>query len=123
MDRMKSCSGIMKLVSTADFVISILWNLNATCFGDSADIVYIGTITSKHYPLAKLSLKHGKHVLCEKPLCVNVKETRDLVEYAKKKKLFLMEVIFLKTWRNGVVSVQRHLELAFSSVMAIIVYA
>ena len=36
-------------------------------------------------------LEHGKHVLCEKPMGMNVKETRSMVALAREKKLFLME--------------------------------
>jgi dihydrodiol dehydrogenase / D-xylose 1-dehydrogenase (NADP) len=39
-------------------------------------------------------LTAGKHVLCEKPLGMNVKETQEMVELAKKQKLFLMEAIW-----------------------------
>jgi len=39
-------------------------------------------------------LEAGKHVLCEKPLGVNVSETKYLCELAKSKNLFLMEVSF-----------------------------
>jgi dihydrodiol dehydrogenase / D-xylose 1-dehydrogenase (NADP) len=39
-------------------------------------------------------LKHNKHVLCEKPLTLNLKQTTELINYAKSKKLFLMEAIW-----------------------------
>lgn len=39
-------------------------------------------------------LDHGKHILCEKPLCLNEKQARQLLEYAKSKKLFCMEAIW-----------------------------
>ena len=39
-------------------------------------------------------LENGKHVLCEKPLGMNVKETQETVDLARKKKLFLMEAIW-----------------------------
>ena len=35
---------------------------------DSFDVVYIGTRTDSHADLAKLALKHGHAVVCEKPL-------------------------------------------------------
>lgn len=44
--------------------------------------------------MGKLALDHGKHVLCEKPLCMNVKETVELLNYARSKKLFFMEAIW-----------------------------
>lgn len=61
------------------------------------DIVYIGTINTGHYDVTKLMLEAGKHVLCEKPLCSNVGETKSLFEIAKSKKLFLMEVGILSS--------------------------
>lgn len=58
------------------------------------DVVYIGSVNAKHYELCVLMLDHGKHVLCEKPLCVNAKQTEALLKLAKAKKLFLMEGIW-----------------------------
>jgi dihydrodiol dehydrogenase / D-xylose 1-dehydrogenase (NADP) len=58
------------------------------------DVVYIGSINPHHLKLAKLALDNGKPVLCEKPLCMNVRETKELIEYARSKKLFLMEAIW-----------------------------
>jgi len=60
----------------------------------NVEVAYIGAINPHHLQIAKLALDNGKHVLCEKPLCMNVKETRELLEYAKQKKLFLMEAIW-----------------------------
>ncbi|XP_061717539.1 trans-1,2-dihydrobenzene-1,2-diol dehydrogenase-like [Cydia pomonella] len=58
------------------------------------DVVYIGTLNPDHYPLAKLFLEHGKHVLCEKPLCLNLKQAQSLINIAKKNKRFLMEAVW-----------------------------
>lgn len=58
------------------------------------DVVYIGAINAKHYELSKLYLDHGKHVLCEKPLCVNYKQCDALLRHATSKGLFLMEGIW-----------------------------
>ncbi|KAF2879363.1 hypothetical protein ILUMI_26810 [Ignelater luminosus] len=60
----------------------------------NVDVAYIGVLNPQHLPVAKLLLDHGKHVLCEKPLTINKKETKELIEYAKQKKLFLMEAIW-----------------------------
>ncbi|XP_022919777.1 trans-1,2-dihydrobenzene-1,2-diol dehydrogenase-like [Onthophagus taurus] len=60
----------------------------------SVDVVYIGTINTQHLYLTKLMLEHGKHVLCEKPLTINSTQTKELIEYAKSKNLFLMEAIW-----------------------------
>ena len=50
------------------------------------NIVYISAVNSQHYPLAKLALEAGKHVICEKP-CT----TRQLYSLAREKGLFFME--------------------------------
>lgn len=41
-----------------------------------------------------LMLSHGKHILCEKPLCMNRKQAKKLIQYAESKKLFLMEAVW-----------------------------
>jgi hypothetical protein len=56
------------------------------------DVVYIGILHTEHLRVGKMVLDHGKHVLCEKPLCLTVRDTKELVEYARKKNLFFMEV-------------------------------
>jgi len=58
------------------------------------DVVYIGGINTVHLQLAKLYINAGKAVLCEKPLCMNVKETKELVSLAREKKVFLMEAVW-----------------------------
>ncbi|XP_042892102.1 trans-1,2-dihydrobenzene-1,2-diol dehydrogenase-like [Penaeus japonicus] len=58
------------------------------------EVVYIGTIHPFHLPVAKLMINAGKHVLCEKPLCLNVKQTKELVALAREKKVFLMEAVW-----------------------------
>ncbi|XP_076243309.1 trans-1,2-dihydrobenzene-1,2-diol dehydrogenase isoform X2 [Calliopsis andreniformis] len=61
---------------------------------EDVDVVYIGTLNPQHLEVAKLMLNHGKHVLCEKPLTMNTKQTTELINLAKDKKLFLMEAIW-----------------------------
>ncbi|KAI4486921.1 hypothetical protein M0802_012206 [Mischocyttarus mexicanus] len=58
------------------------------------EVVYIGTLNTTHYELAKIMLEHGKHVLCEKPLTINAKQTESLIKFAKSKNLFLMEAVW-----------------------------
>lgn len=58
------------------------------------EVVYIGTLNPQHYEVSLLMLEHGKHVLCEKPLCLNEKQSKKLIAYAERKKLFLMEAIW-----------------------------
>lgn len=58
------------------------------------EVVYIGNLNTQHFDVAKLMLNHSKHVLCEKPLTMNIKQTMELLNLAKEKKLFLMEAIW-----------------------------
>ena len=58
------------------------------------EVVYVGAIHPKHLEIAKIYLEAGKSVLCEKPLCMNVKETEELIQLARSKNVFLMEGIW-----------------------------
>jgi predicted dehydrogenase len=53
--------------------------------------IYIGTPHTFHHTNAKAALLAGKHVLCEKPITMDVQELDELVALAKEKKLFFME--------------------------------
>lgn len=51
--------------------------------GDPAiDAVYISTTNEKHFPQAMAAIAAGKHVLCEKPLAMTVKDAVDMVSAA-----------------------------------------
>jgi len=52
--------------------------------------VVIATPTGTHYPLARESLLAGKHVLCEKPLCEDTVQARELAVLAEERGLVLM---------------------------------
>ncbi|KAG6615290.1 Dimeric dihydrodiol dehydrogenase [Phytophthora cinnamomi] len=55
------------------------------------DVVYIGTLHPWHYEHTVLALNHGKHVLVEKPMAMNVTQASAAIALAREKKLFLME--------------------------------
>lgn len=63
---------------------------------DLVDAVYIATIHPLHKPCAELFLNSGKHVLCEKPICVNAREAEKLKECAEKNNVFLMEAMWTR---------------------------
>lgn len=50
---------------------------------DDVQAVHITTPNRWHYETAKAALLAGKHVLCEKPLTMNSRESAELVELAK----------------------------------------
>ncbi len=60
------------------------------------DAVYIATPHPFHKPCAEFFLKAKKHVLCEKPICVNAKEAIAIAECAKQNNVFLMEAMWTR---------------------------
>ncbi len=46
--------------------------------GERMDFIAIVTPNHLHYAPARLALKHGFHVICDKPLCLNVEEALEL---------------------------------------------
>src|SRR5947209_2945866 len=52
----------------------------------SVDVVHICTPNHLHHNQAKVVLDCGKHVMCEKPLAMNTKESAALVEAARQQK-------------------------------------
>lgn len=54
-------------------------------------VVYIATFNQNHADLIELALNAGKHVLCEKPMVVEVEVLHELFALANRKHLFLME--------------------------------
>lgn len=57
------------------------------------DAVYIATYNINHYDLIKSCLKHGKHVICEKPMLSSIEENEELFKLAKDNNLLLMEAM------------------------------
>lgn len=57
------------------------------------DAVYIASPNALHYSHCKALLEHGKHVICEKPLCAQAHKVRELTELAAQKRLVFMEAI------------------------------
>lgn len=60
---------------------------------DLIDAVYIASPNALHASQSLLFMKHGKHVLCEKPLASNAKEGKAMIEFARANKLVLMEAM------------------------------
>lgn len=63
---------------------------------EDVEVVYVTTIHPQHASLCKLALSHGKHVLCEKPFTLNLKDTKELFDLAKIKGLFIMEALWTR---------------------------
>ena len=70
------------------------------------DVVYVGSVNPTHYDLVKQLLMAGRPILCEKPLCMNVRQTEELVALARQRDTFLMEAV----WTRFFPSVRRMME-------------
>ncbi|XP_054892348.1 uncharacterized protein LOC129364010 isoform X2 [Poeciliopsis prolifica] len=60
------------------------------------DVVYVGVIHPYHLQACKLFINAKKNVLCEKPLAMNVKEVKEILDSAKKNDVFLMEAVWTR---------------------------
>lgn len=58
-------------------------------FCDLVEAASVATSTPAHYPIAKLLMEHGRHVLVEKPITEEASQARELVELAAERKLVL----------------------------------
>ena len=63
---------------------------------DCIDAVYIATPHPFHKPCAEIFMKAKKHVLCEKPVCVNASDAAILYDCAKDNGVFLMEAMWTR---------------------------
>lgn len=53
-----------------------------TLLADDIEVVYISTTNEKHLPQAMAAIAAGKHVMCEKPLAMNVADALTMVRAA-----------------------------------------
>lgn len=60
---------------------------------ESIDAVYLAVPNAQHYEMSKLFLNAGKHVLCEKPICVHIEEYDELIALARAKHLVYLEAM------------------------------
>ena len=63
---------------------------------DDVDVVYIATTHAQHHEQALLALDAGKPVLVEKSFTLNARQARDVVDTARRNRLFCMEGMWMK---------------------------
>lgn len=63
---------------------------------ERVEVVYIGIPHSEHFKIASMCFQAGKHVLCEKPLTINEKESAILYRLAKENHCFFMEAMWTR---------------------------
>lgn len=70
-------------------------NLDDIFTDPNVDIVYICTPQIVHMEYIRKALTHGKHVLCEKAMNINVKDCEEGIKLAKENNLVLCEALTL----------------------------
>ena len=88
------------------------------------DIIYIGTPHNSHAELSVKAMKHGKHVLCEKPIALNKAQASLMIKTAKNEQRFFMEAFWsrfnpsiteaLAQVKNGVIGKVRYINADFA---------
>lgn len=66
-------------------------NYREMAAADDVDIVYIGTINPLHKDHTLLAIEAGKHVLCEKPLTVNLSDAQEMYAAAEEKDVMMQD--------------------------------
>jgi len=61
---------------------------------DVVDVIYIATPHNSHCELTVQALNRGKAVLCEKPMGIHKQQVEQMIDAAKKNKVFLMEALW-----------------------------
>lgn len=78
-------------------------NYAALLEDQEVSVVYVGVIHPAHFHLVQAAIEAGKHVLCEKPMCLTADQTEKLCHYAQSRGVFLMEAM----WTRFFPAVQR----------------
>lgn len=91
---------------------------------NTVDVVYIATPHTSHVNLSITAMNSGLHVLCEKPMGVNLSEVKQMVAASKNNNVFLMEALwtrFLPSFRKvkelldaGVIGQLAHINADFA---------
>ncbi len=82
-----------KILAFKDEVDYCTTDLERMLSDKEIDVVYVALPNALHYAYAMKALRHGKHVILEKPFTVTVKAARKLIDYAKKHELIIFEAI------------------------------
>lgn len=88
------------------------------------DLVYIATPHPMHKEHAMLCMRNKKHVICEKPMALNEKETAEMAACARENGVFLMEAMWTRFFpamnrvreliKSGAIGDIKHVEAKFS---------
>ena len=95
--RAYSVAGSLKKPWTADY---------RDLLDKKLDAVSIVTPTYLHHKIAKAFLKQGIHVLVEKPITKSLKEARDLIKLARKKRL-IIQVGHVERFNSAIQAIEK----------------
>ncbi len=82
------------------------------------DVIYIATPHAFHHEHTMLCLKNKKAVLCEKAFAMNYQEAKEMIDFARHQKVFLMEAF----WTRFLPHYQKTKELIAQGKMGTIKY-
>ena len=68
-------------------------SVQAMAASPEVDAVYVASPNALHYQHCKVLLEHGKHVICEKPLCAQAAKVRELQAIAAAQGVVFLEAI------------------------------
>ncbi len=74
---------------------------------EEVEVVYIALPHSEHLSWSIMAMEHGKHVLCEKPMGVNLGQVQQMIDTSRKHNVFLMEAL----WSRFIPAIQNAKEL------------
>lgn len=77
-----------------EYNLPLAYSYNELYDSSDVDAVYVATTHNFHYEQCIQCLKHGKNVLCEKPVTLNDKQFKELARLSQEKKVFLMEAMW-----------------------------
>ena len=63
---------------------------------DLIDAVYVATPHNFHKEHSILAMKNKKHVICEKPICVNSEELEEMIKVSTENNVLLMEAMWTR---------------------------
>lgn len=76
----------------SEYLVEHLYDsLEQMAQSDAFDAVYIASPNALHCPQSLLFMRHGKHVICEKPLASNLREAEEMVACARANQVVLFE--------------------------------
>ncbi len=100
-------------------------NWRETVVLDDVDLVCITTPPNFHREMTMLAVEHGKHILCEKPMAMNLAEAQEMTAAASGKPLLALidhelrfqpgRLIAYKMLRDGAIGKIRHVKCIFQS--------